>query len=314
MKLDEAADHRQIYSCNEARDLLEDEATRPQAVLLADPEVMQNLEFGQTLVEYTQNGGTTIMYGPFPAMMESGKFDRWMRETWGILWSYAGGGTCDVYINPYADGLKKMYGNEGGDHLDNGISVHDKFTLLQGVAEKDKIYQIKDVLSAKGKTFPLDEINDESQTAVAFRKIGHGWLGWMGSVNPKHWALIDVTLGMCGLAQEAESAVCESIMRYHQSFYRKLTGIESNINFNLDRDAHLSNDFSIPPNASELITPDRKTQLHFTLQPSRPRPDIPRNINPSIRICHITKHLYQPHKPLFSFTLQLRLQSVQGQL
>jgi len=82
-----------------------------------------------------------------------------------------------------------------------------KAVSLKGVEERSKIYRPTEASVTQSHVFAPEYVDDLSQAAVAYQKVGNGWLGYVGDVNSEEGSTA-VIVAMCGLAKEDACYVC----------------------------------------------------------------------------------------------------------
>lgn len=176
----------------------------PHAVLLADSAVAkcreENSFISTQLLEYVRNGGTVVMCCAFTSFISPDNFTKWISKKWGLEWTFSDYVRTIFFLNPAADNLCRSPG------LAANYSM--KAICLKGVEEKAKIYHPTKASFIQSSVFLPEQVSDTSQAAVAFQKVGNGWLGYIGDANSED-STIPVVLAMCGLMSIDACFYCE---------------------------------------------------------------------------------------------------------
>ncbi|KAF8535384.1 hypothetical protein BDD12DRAFT_855523 [Trichophaea hybrida] len=176
-----------------------------QAVLLTDAAVAKGTKYENVcnlLSTYVQNGGIVIMCCIFSNFIGPDEFDNWLRQRWGLNWLFSDYHRTTFYLNPAGENLSHKPG------LPNSYSM--KAVSLKGVEERSKIYHPTGASNTQSLVFSSQPVKDLSQAAVAYQKVGNGWLGYVGDVNSEKESTA-VVMAMCGLVKGDACYVCGEI-------------------------------------------------------------------------------------------------------
>lgn len=166
-----------------------------RAVVLADGATLSSKKFKnlrEKVVVYAKEGGTLVLGASFACFTRPDAFDRFMRDSIGLPWTYGDYHRAVVYLNK-ANVLDGRF--KGNGKLAEGYS--QKAVSLEGVDVGDRIY-VPDERSATQSLVFASRGVDQSQSPVCWKKLGEGWLGYVGDVNGEDESTA-VILTMCNL-------------------------------------------------------------------------------------------------------------------
>ncbi|KAI1863374.1 uncharacterized protein JN550_009694 [Neoarthrinium moseri] len=177
-KIKEKADvHQASFSRpNACADLLKAHPSA-QALWIVDPDIARQDHklLSKQVVAYVRNGGTAIIGGWFVASVTPLEFDEWMESDWNLPWRFGQYETTTVVFQSSAVGPR--------DHWRDGLAAaySQKGVFLKNVAATDSWYASPPGSKSESRVFGPLPI--ESQTSMAFGRVGQGWLGFTGDIN-----------------------------------------------------------------------------------------------------------------------------------
>ncbi|KAJ9603197.1 hypothetical protein H2200_012492 [Cladophialophora chaetospira] len=164
-----------------ALDILRGKST-PARIFVADSGLSEptNRPVLDSLVNYTKHGGTVLVGGIFSTTAQWDKFGP-MFAAWGLPWAVTSYTKQTIVLNR---------ASAGTPNATLPAEYYLKATFLKNVDDVARWYKTKVY-------FDSDDEEDEemraavlrpnpltpTETAVAFAKVGDGWLGYLGDVN-----------------------------------------------------------------------------------------------------------------------------------
>ncbi|KAF8417579.1 hypothetical protein EV426DRAFT_622626 [Tirmania nivea] len=162
------------------------------AILVVDPIIAQAApSLRRQVTTFARSGGKVILCHFFSSFIRPMDFDRYMQAEWDLPWRFGAYGRTDFYLNPEGVSLCQE------PDLQPCYSM--KAVSLKSVQPSSRIYQPRETSRIQSHVFPATPIADLSQAAIAFAKVGNGWLGYIGDVNDEADTLT-VILAMIGKA------------------------------------------------------------------------------------------------------------------
>ncbi|KAI0386879.1 hypothetical protein F5Y04DRAFT_288682 [Hypomontagnella monticulosa] len=166
--------HQASYETVDGPVALLNEHPSARAIWIVDCDIArpEYKDFSDRVVEYARSGGRVILGGLFPINILALELDNWMRDAWGLPWRYGRYEKTTVVFQDSADGPHHLWWS--------GLvySYSPKAVFLTDVAPSDSWYASDP--ESVSESWVLEPV--EAQTAVAFGKVGEGWLGWIGDV------------------------------------------------------------------------------------------------------------------------------------
>lgn len=129
-------------------------------------------DLNKALVKYATDGGTIILWTFFSRLVSPPDFDRWLKKTWKLPWTFGDYCRADVARNPRCD----LNGYASEALID---SYSQQAVFLANVDKEAAVY-------LRSQNF------DDNQTLVAFAKYGAGRLGYIGDVNNEEGSTIAI--------------------------------------------------------------------------------------------------------------------------
>lgn len=155
-----------------------------RALWIVDPDISLPLYHALSgqVVDYVRHGGTAILGGFFSSLVQPLVFDEWMRRAWDLPWRSGQYERTTVVLQRGAAG--RGTGRGTGPGWRNGLleSYSCKAVFLKDVASEGDSWYMSPP-GAKSESLVFGPVPVESQTAVAFAKVGQGWLGYTGDIN-----------------------------------------------------------------------------------------------------------------------------------
>jgi len=169
-----------------AQRYLSNSQNRPIAILVVDPGVIQgkNVTVFDQLKDYVQKGGIAVFMANFSSFVKPDEMNNLWKKSWGLDWQMAEYERTDVYLNRSTPSLSPR---------SLPTSYSQKAVFLKNVSLRDSLY----VPSPESRTQSM--VVDPKQTPVAFTKVGHGWLGYIGDVNNEEGSQ-NVVMEICRFA------------------------------------------------------------------------------------------------------------------
>jgi hypothetical protein len=172
-------------------------ATGLAAVLVGDGAITKrkHRELAHALGAYTKDGGTALLGCLMSSFCSPPDFDRMMQTVWSLPWRYGSYSREDSSLNEAAS-------TERIRQAPVPKVINVKAVYLKNVASEDKIYARGERITPRTMTQQLleqyEEEDETGQAAVAFGRVGGGYLGWIGDVNSEE-QLDPVYLALLGL-------------------------------------------------------------------------------------------------------------------
>lgn len=169
-----------------------------RAIWIVDPDIALPLydALSRQVVAYVRSGGTAVLGGFFSSLIQPTVFDEWMQGAWGLPWCSGQYERTTVVLQSAAAGR----GTGPGWRKGLMESYSCKAVFLQDVAPEDSWYASPPGATSESLVFgPVPVL---SETAVAFAKVGEGWLGYTGDVNSEDGTTMAI-LAMMGLNVDA---------------------------------------------------------------------------------------------------------------
>ncbi|KAF8459877.1 hypothetical protein BDZ91DRAFT_766669 [Kalaharituber pfeilii] len=162
------------------------------AVMVADAAIVTEFPAVRAAItEFATNAGGRVLLGAlFPSFVAPPNFDAYMRTSWNLPWRFGDYYRTDFHLNPLGKNLCLVPG------MPNSYSM--KAVSLSGVSdEASVIYRPTKDSVVQSLVFAPEKV-DSLQAAIAFGRVGRGWLGWVGDVNGEE-ETTKVILAMAGL-------------------------------------------------------------------------------------------------------------------
>ena len=151
-------------------------------------------------IDYARGGGIVVIGGLFTAFAKFPEFEPHFL-TWGFPWKAASYTKSDSVLNQ-----KTHPGFRSNGRLP--ASYYMKYVSLQGVAPEDIMYKKKDYEPEEpdepdSETDEPDKTDEDpsgllEEATAAYARLGSGYLGYIGNVNPGE-EYTNIVLAMCGL-------------------------------------------------------------------------------------------------------------------
>jgi hypothetical protein len=172
-------------------------ATDLTAIIVGDAGITRRKHraVANALVAYTKSGVTVILGLFMSSFTTPSDFNRMMTNVWSLPWAFGSYSREDSPFSAAAstDRVK-------GAQLPETINI--KAVYLQNVAAEAKIYARGERVTPRTMTQQLleqyEETDSTGETAVAFERVGEGYLGWIGDVNAEE-ELDAVYMALLGL-------------------------------------------------------------------------------------------------------------------
>lgn len=177
--------------CDVAKAETEDEALKLlntlslEKVLIADGDVadFKNKLLRDCLVEFVKEGGTVVHACAFSSFVTGPCFTRYFKYGWGLPWDRGDYNRDDYFLT--------KNGGQGIKRKGLPASYSQKALSITNVAAKDALY-------LRERLLPGPSGGELCQAPIAFRKIGAGYMGYVGDVNHEEGSN-RVILAMFGL-------------------------------------------------------------------------------------------------------------------
>ena len=164
---------------------------RPAAVLITDegitiPKYAAVLE---KVAVYARSGGTVVFMGHFSSFVHPEDLENLFRTHFDLPWKRGDYYRTTVHLSPDVPHIAKA-----------GLpaAYSQKTLFLKNVASDAALYSPSSESVTQSLVFPSQPVTDLSQAAVAFGKVGEGWVGYLGDVNAEVGSDA-VIMAMCGL-------------------------------------------------------------------------------------------------------------------
>lgn len=160
-------------SLSEAQSYLNEH--QPVAILLPDPAITleQNSAVLGQVRNHVQTGGLAIFSCSFSSFITPPAMDKFWKTSWDLDWKFGAYHRTDVHLNGNVPELSTS-------SLPNEYS--QKAVFLANVASDDSLYLPSADSVTQSRVFAPRPVN-QNEVAVAFTKVGEGWLGYIGDVN-----------------------------------------------------------------------------------------------------------------------------------
>ena len=163
----------------------------PTAILITDPGVTQGKHAAvmAKVTEYVLSGGTAVFAGLFSSFCPPSDLDSMFPAQFGLPWQNGVYHRTTVRLNDHVPHIEK-----------NGLatSYSQKAVFLKGVRPHETLYRPAEDSVLESLVFPSVPIEDKTQAAAAFAKVGEGWVGFLGDVNAEVESDA-VVAAMCGV-------------------------------------------------------------------------------------------------------------------
>jgi len=152
------------------------QSQRFTAVLAVDPVITQKSpNLRRQITTFAKTGRRIILCHFFSSFIRPTEFDRYMQTEWDLPCRFEDYHHMDFYLNQ--DGVNLCHEPD----LPSYYSM--KAVSLKLVESPSKIYHPQETSTVQSNVFSATHIGDLSQAAVAFTRIGDGWLSYIGNVN-----------------------------------------------------------------------------------------------------------------------------------
>lgn len=178
---------KRANSANEALNLINGDS-KPQGILVADEGIIKANAVADKLVKFAREGGVVVVGGLFSSFGRPNDMQKYFDKKWNLPWKIGSYHRTTLTLNSAADGLPSAT-------LPSSYS--QKAVFLSNVPSKAAWYLPTEGSVTESHVFPPSPVQN-SETPVAFTKVGNGWLGYTGSVNSEE-ETHTVVLGMLGL-------------------------------------------------------------------------------------------------------------------
>jgi hypothetical protein len=137
------------------------------------------------LVNFVRKGGGTAIFAlSFPSTMPMPEFDRLFAEFGLSGWEHGSYHRTTHKLRTISAPPDSPLGeilNRGGNHLANAYSMKALHVARPG--EFEAIYSPTDESRIESLVFSPKKVEALNEAAVAFAKVGRGWVGYVGDVN-----------------------------------------------------------------------------------------------------------------------------------
>ncbi|KAK7438433.1 hypothetical protein VKT23_018046 [Stygiomarasmius scandens] len=142
------------------------------------------------LVEYAKGGGKVVIGAHFSGHITGAKMASFWNNSWGLPWKMGSYHRATFYRN---DGHEVVKLNPS---LPESFSV--KTVHLDGIEPSDAVYRPTMDSRIQSLVFPSEVVTDLSEAPVVQRKVGKGYVGYIGDVNAEKPSTM-LVLAMLGL-------------------------------------------------------------------------------------------------------------------
>ena len=162
------------------------------AVLAVDPTIVQESpNLRRQITTFARTGGKVILCHFFSSLIGPTEFDEYMQTEWNLPWRFGNYARTNFHLNRQGVNLCR--------EPDLPACYSMKAVSLKYIEPASKIYHPRKTSTIQSHVFPPTPIGDLSQAAVAFTRVGDGWLGYIGDVNDEE-ATLTVIMAMIGKA------------------------------------------------------------------------------------------------------------------
>ncbi|KAG5641145.1 hypothetical protein DXG03_005884 [Asterophora parasitica] len=161
-------------------------------VFVTDPGIVrpENANVLARLVEFVKSGGSVVVGGFFSTFVFGNEMDAWFKNAWGLSWK--GGSYHRTTFSR----------NASHELVANNPAIVSSYSMkalhLGGLAEGDAVYLAADDARLQSMVFQPVKVTNHSESPVVQRRIGDGFIGYIGDVNAEK-DTTTVLMAMLGL-------------------------------------------------------------------------------------------------------------------
>lgn len=164
-----------------------------RVVLVPDSDIMEHNSLHPLLSRFVWSGGSVIFCGGYSSSVRLPRIGPFFSSLFGLTWSAGQIARTTFELNGAT-----VLGNRPGLPQ----SCNAKAVMLSGVAGNQALYRASQHSYKKSPVFALEQVSSD-QTAIAFAKVGSGFVGYVGDVKAEPKSVL-IVWEMCMASSERE--------------------------------------------------------------------------------------------------------------